>query len=48
MENDRSIENRMEELREYVCDHLCIHAVEDSDYLLVRCEECRLKELTEL
>lgn len=48
MENDRLIEAQIEELREYMCDHLCVHAIEDSDYLQVRCEECRLKELTEL
>lgn len=38
----------VEELREYVCDHICVHAAEDSDYLEQRCKECRLDELTKI
>lgn len=40
-------EKPIDDLREYVCDHLCVHAAEDSDCLEVRCEECRLKEMKE-
>lgn len=34
-----------EKIREYVCDNLCRHAAEDSDYLEQRCEGCKIKEL---
>jgi hypothetical protein len=44
--NKKSIS--VEQLREYVCDHICVHAAEDSDYLEHRCKECRLEELTEI
>lgn len=36
-----------EEFMEYICDDLCKHAAEDSDYLVQRCEECRIKEFIE-
>lgn len=36
-----------EEFMEYICDALCKHAAEDSDYLVQRCEECRIKEFIE-
>lgn len=39
---------RVEAVREYVCDHLCVHAAEDSEYLEQRCEECKLEELTRI
>ena len=38
----------VEQLREYICDHVCVHAAEDSDYLEHRCKECRLEELTKI
>lgn len=38
----------IEQLREYICDHVCVHAAEDSDHLEQRCEECRLEELTKI
>lgn len=31
----------IEELMGYICDNLCVHAAEDSDYLIERCEECK-------
>ena len=41
-------ERKIEELRAYVCDHLCVHAAEDSEYLEERCKECRLEELSDI
>lgn len=41
-------EKKIEELRAYVCDHLCVHAAEDSEYLEARCKECRLEELSDI
>ena len=36
--------NELQDWKKYVCEHLCVHAAEDSEYLEQRCKECRIKK----
>ena len=41
------MDERIQKLVKYVCEHICVHAVMESDYLIEQCKECRLHALAE-